>query len=86
MGLVHLVAEPDEDVVDAVLRWIEPLLSKPPLAVSAALDAIDAAVDLPLDEGLVRERECYERTLHSRDRVEALEAFAEKREPVFRGE
>jgi hypothetical protein len=32
------------------------------------------------------ESKAYEVTLPTKDRLEALEAFAEKRKPVFRGE
>jgi len=39
-----------------------------------------------VEEGLVHERTCYRRLLGTRDRVEALEAFSQKRKPVFRGE
>jgi len=39
-----------------------------------------------VEEGLVHERTCYQRLLRTRDRVEALEAFSQKRKPVFRGE
>ena len=52
---------------------------------AAALEALDAALDLPLQEGMAKERSCYERTLVSEDRLEALAAFAEKRPPVFKG-
>jgi enoyl-CoA hydratase/carnithine racemase len=55
------------------------------LALAAALEAIDGALEGSLDEGLALERRCYERTLSSSDRLEALAAFAEKRPPVFRG-
>jgi predicted amino acid racemase len=36
--------------------------------------------------GLAIEAQCYERVLPTKDRLEALAAFAEKRKPVFRGE
>ena len=36
--------------------------------------------------GLDFERSAYERLLHTEDRLEALEAFKEKRKPVFKGE
>lgn len=39
-----------------------------------------------VEEGLVHERSCYRRLLGTRDRMEALEAFREKRPPVFTGE
>jgi len=32
------------------------------------------------------EGECYEKVLNTSDRLEALEAFAQKRKPVFKGE
>ncbi|MEZ4248846.1 MAG: hypothetical protein R3B99_11460 [Polyangiales bacterium] len=56
-----------------------------PIAVAAALDAIDGASDLPLDAGLLHERRCYERTLESQDRLEALAAFRDKRPPRYEG-
>ena len=56
-----------------------------PVAIRAAKDAIDGGIDLPMDEALVHERCCYDRTLGTEDRLEALAAFAEKRPPVFKG-
>ncbi len=85
LGLVHAVAPPDSDALKLALRWAEELASKPPIAVAAALRAIDAAAWMPLDQGLAEEARCYERTLVSEDRVEALAAFAEKRPPRFKG-
>ncbi|MFO0693404.1 MAG: enoyl-CoA hydratase-related protein [Polyangiales bacterium] len=85
LGLVHRVAEPGRSALEAALEWASILERGAPIAMAAALEAIDAAADLPLDAGLVVEQRCYERTLVSSDRVEALAAFAEKRPPVFRG-
>ena len=85
-GIVNRLAEPGQRALDAAIEWLQPLLSGAPIAISAALAAIDAAGDLPLEEGLSFERACYERTLASRDRLEALDAFAQKRKPVFKGE
>ena len=50
-----------------------------------ALAAIDVSFDVPLDRGLEIERVHYDETLRSKDRLEALSAFAEKRKPTFAG-
>lgn len=56
-----------------------------PVGVRAAKDAIDGGFDMPMEEALIHERACYDRTLGTEDRLEALAAFAEKRPPVFKG-
>lgn len=85
IGLVHRVTPAEEDVLEDTLRWIEPLVHGAPLALAAALRAIDAAAELPLAEGLELERQLYDTTLVSEDRREALRALAEKRPPRFVG-
>ncbi len=85
IGLVNALADPDESAIVAAERFVAPLLAAAPIAIAAALEAVDAAADLCLEDGLALERRAYERTLASSDRLEALAAFAEKRAPVFRG-
>jgi enoyl-CoA hydratase/carnithine racemase len=85
LGLVSRIAAESESVLDHALGLAEPLAAGAPIALAAALDAIDAAADLPLEAGLSYERVCYERTLASEDRLEALAAFAAKRPPRYRG-
>lgn len=57
-----------------------------PLALRAAKLAISNASDLSLEAGLDFERACYQPLLFTKDRLEALSAFQEKRTPVFKGE
>ena len=83
LGLVHRVVE--GDVMEAALEWAETMGEGAPIAMAAALEAVDAACDLPLEAGLVAELRAYEKTLVSQDRIEALDAFIAKRKPVFRG-
>ena len=85
LGLVHRVAEDGQSALEAAKALAAPLVSGAPIALAAALEAIDGAQDLPLEAGLLLERRCYERTLVSEDRREALEAFAAKRKPAFKG-
>jgi methylglutaconyl-CoA hydratase len=84
-GLVNRVTPAGKNVVDDALDWIRPIAEGAPLAQAAALEAIDGGIDVPLEIGLVLEKECYEKTIASEDRREALAAFAEKRKPSFRG-
>jgi len=85
IGLVHLLAAPGQDVLEFALQVATPFREGAPLALAAALEALRAADELPLEAGLQRERACYERVLASEDRKEALEAFAAKRKPQFKG-
>jgi enoyl-CoA hydratase/carnithine racemase len=84
-GLVNRVTTEDKNVVDDAIEWIAPIADGAPVAQAAALDAIDRAAGVSLELGLMVERAAYERTLSTEDRREALEAFAEKRRPRFKG-
>ncbi len=86
LGIVNRVAKEGQSALEAALELADPLLGAAPIAIAAAMEAVDRASDLALEDGLSFERACYERTLVSQDRLEALAAFAAKRKPVFRGE
>lgn len=80
-GLVdHLLFE--GDWLPQVHQWAEDLSRSSPGAMRAAARALRYC-DVALAEGLDRERRQYGTVLRSPDRREALEAFAEKREPRF---
>jgi len=86
LGMVHRVTEGDESVLDCARAFVTPLLGAAPIAIASCLEAIDAAFEMSLESGLSVERRCYERTLGTADRREALEAFAQKRVAVFKGQ
>jgi methylglutaconyl-CoA hydratase len=85
IGLVNRVTPADKPLLDDVLSYIGPIIEGAPIAQRAALAAIDAARDVPLEHGLELERTFYDECLFSEDRREALAAFAEKRKPRFSG-
>lgn len=47
--------------------------------------AITKGFDVPINDGLEVEKECYGQLLNTRDRVEGLAAFAAKRVPIYQG-
>lgn len=85
LGLLTAVANAGETAVEAARRLTEGLVHGAPIALAAAMEAVDGSADLTFDEGLALEARCYEKTLASEDRREALAAFAEGRKPVYRG-
>jgi enoyl-CoA hydratase/carnithine racemase len=56
-----------------------------PMAIRLAKRAVEQGADRSLAEALKLEWECYQGVLSTEDRIEALEAFEEKRPPKFRG-
>jgi len=84
MGLVTRVV-PAAATLDAALELARTIATMPPLAVRAAKAAIRAAADLPLREGLAREREAFFELFDTQDQAEGMAAFTEKRPPVWSG-
>lgn len=57
-----------------------------PLSLRAAKVAINHGMEVDLASGLKLEEAVYAQLLPTRDRLEGLKAFAEKRKPVYTGE
>ncbi len=85
IGLVNAIVETPGELLPFTIEFVRPIVEGAPIAQRAALRAIRAASELPLEQGLKVERECYEACLTSSDRREALLAFTEKRKPRFSG-
>ena len=85
IGLVHEVCAPDE-LLDRAHTLALELAEKPPLAVAGILEAVIKGGELSLEEGLALEYQAVERTSGSKDTIEGVRAFFEKRRPVFKGE
>jgi enoyl-CoA hydratase/carnithine racemase len=85
MGLVTEVA-PAARLGDSSLALAGRLARNAPVSLRQAKRALDGGFDLPLEAALDLENRLYQPCLPTRDRQEALRAFAEKRPPVFTGE
>ncbi len=85
-GLVNAVCSRDR-LMDSARELADRLVSAAPLAVSAVLEAIQTVGHLPLREAYraLREVPAYQTMLRSEDALEGPRAFAEGRDPVWRG-
>jgi len=85
IGLVNTVV-PRGEALPTALEWAERLTKNAPLAVRAMKRAAyEGAFEMPLREGLRLEARLYAEVLATEDASEGQRAFAEKREPQFRG-
>jgi enoyl-CoA hydratase/carnithine racemase len=85
MGLIHQAVAMNEAMSEA-RRWATKLMQAGPLALRQAKYSIRAGLEGTLEEGLALETEAYKVVLRSKDRLEGLKAFHEKRKPVYTGE
>lgn len=83
-GLVTKVA-PAEELETVTNAFVDSILANGPIALQQAKFAIKHGMNVDLQSGLAIERKAYEITIPTEDRIEALNAFAEKRKPDFKG-
>ena len=71
--------------MEACIEFADEMLKNGPIALRQAKYAICKGMNVILQTGLALESKAYELTIPTEDRIEALNAFSEKREPVFKG-
>lgn len=76
---------PATELEPATQQLADAILANGPIAVQQAKFAIKHGMNVDLQTGLAIERKAYEITIPTADRIEALDAFAEKRKPNFQG-
>ncbi len=85
IGLVNKVVE-REKLMDEALSLAREIAKNGPIALAQAKFAINYGMEASLGVALPLESKAYEVVIPTKDRTEALVAFAEKRKPVFTGE
>jgi enoyl-CoA hydratase len=84
LGIVDKVVS-DDSLMQEAKNWASTIESKAPLAVQGAKRVINRAHESLLLSGLRLEVEEFLRLFESADRTEGMEAFLQKRKPVFTG-
>jgi enoyl-CoA hydratase/carnithine racemase len=83
-GLVSRVV-PLGDLVPEAMKAARAIAALSPLAVMMAKEAVDAAFETTLSQGVAFERRLFQSTFAFEDQKEGMAAFAEKRKPTFKG-
>jgi Enoyl-CoA hydratase/carnithine racemase len=84
-GIVNRVV-PKHALEYEVRRWVKDLASKPPLALMLAKYAINYGIEAPIWSSLNGEASLFGVAISTKDAIEGVRAFLEKRKPKFTGE
>lgn len=84
IGLISRVV-PREHFFDVAMKVCQELCQKAPIALRFAKEAILKNYEMPLNEGLEYERKLFYMLFGTQDQKEGMQAFLEKRKPVFVG-
>ena len=84
IGLVNKVVAP-EKLLEEAGALASKIAAKPAFALRMIGAAVDAGLDLPLDTALAYEARCFEMLFSSEDEKEGVQAFVEKRKPIYKG-
>lgn len=84
IGLVNRVVEPDQ-LLAAARELLAKMFAGAPVAGALILDAVDAGLNVPLEDGLRIEASAFALSASTADAAEGTSAFLEKRKAVFTG-
>ncbi len=85
IGLINRVALEDK-LMEEALDMAKSIAKNAPFAVQQAKFAINRGYEIDIYSGLALESKAYDVCIPTKDRIEALKAFREKRKPNFKGE
>jgi len=85
IGLINKISEPDK-LLDNCLEMANMICDAGPIAIAQAKYAINHGIETDLMTGLAIESNAYWITIPTKDRLEGLAAFREKRKPVYKGQ
>jgi 2-(1,2-epoxy-1,2-dihydrophenyl)acetyl-CoA isomerase len=84
IGLVNRVV-PSAELDDFVDGWARTLAAGPPLALSMTKTMLNNGIAASMEQAVEDEARCQAMNFSTADALEAMQAFAQKRDPRFRG-
>ncbi len=84
IGLVNKVV-PADQLMSAAEEMARKIMSRGPLAIRAAIEAVMSGSEMPMQEGQFLEATLFGLLCASEDTQEGMNAFLEKRPPRFKG-
>jgi enoyl-CoA hydratase len=75
---------PVDQLVNEAVKMAEEIASNSQITVQMAKEAVNASMELSLNEGLHFEKRMFHQTFATEDRQEGMAAFVEKRTPNFK--
>lgn len=88
IGLVNQVVPQNKTgdaAYEAALSIAREILPNGPIGIKMAKTAISQGLQVPIKDGFEIEKQCYDKVIDTRDRIEGLAAFVAKRLPVYQG-
>ncbi|KAG2387425.1 hypothetical protein C9374_001757 [Naegleria lovaniensis] len=80
-------ANEDSLLIDYIVeQYGKPISQNGPIAVKMAKQAIQQGIQLDVANAMKTEELCYAQVIPTKDRIEGLTAFKEKRKPNYKGE
>lgn len=84
IGLVDLVVDA-EDVLDEARGIVAAAIANGPVAVAEAKRLVDEGLEMKFPQAIRMEAESFGKVFATHDQEEGMQAFLEKRKPVFQG-
>ncbi len=85
IGLVEKIAPP-EKLMETAKEMAQKIAAKGPIAIKLCKKAIHEGLQMDIDRGLALESSYFGAVCSTKDKLEGLSAFLEKRKPQFKGE